>query len=214
MRPPPRLACAVLAAGSGRRFGADKILAPVAGRAMLAWTLRGVAEVAARITLGVLVVVDPNRRREIEAAVLDAAGPAAPPRIVESPDPHEGMAASLRAAAAHARRMGADGLLICLADMPGVDRRVLDPLLDAWRPGGIAVAVGGQGPTPPVVFAARDLSALGALTGDQGARAVWVSAGARTRRVPVPGGWWRDVDRPEDLKEMERLLRAGGDGAS
>ncbi|MBE3589437.1 MAG: nucleotidyltransferase family protein [Firmicutes bacterium] len=197
-----RLLAAVLAAGAGRRFGGDKLHAPLAGRPVLAWTLRGVLEAADLWSLGVVVVTAPGE----EAGAWDPPEAPVPVRRVQNPHAAEGMASSVRVAARCAAEAGAEGLLLCLGDMPAVDGRVLRALTAAWRPGTIVVACGPHGPTPPALFPAADFDALQRLSGDRGARAIWEAAGDRARRLAIPGEWWRDVDRPEDLAALERLL--------
>src|SRR5918998_2666927 len=52
---PERVAAVVVAAGRGERLGApEKVLLPLAGRAMLAWSLRALEHAE---TIGVVVVV-------------------------------------------------------------------------------------------------------------------------------------------------------------
>ena len=53
--PPERVAAVVVAAGRGERLGApEKVLLPLAGRAMLAWSLRALERAE---TIGPVVVV-------------------------------------------------------------------------------------------------------------------------------------------------------------
>ncbi|MBX6351376.1 MAG: nucleotidyltransferase family protein [Clostridia bacterium] len=210
----PGLAAALVAAGAARRFGRDKRFVPLAGRPLLAYPLRALLGARERFPNGVVVVADRASFAGVRAVVLaelrEAGLPRRAVRLVASPDAAEGMAASLRKAAEEAQRSGARGLVVLLADMPLLGRAELAALTDAWRPGRIVVAEGPEGPTPPVVFPASDFASLAALRGDRGARAVWAAAPERTDRLALPGDWWRDVDTPSDLAEVEALLAARG----
>lgn len=205
-----RLAAALLAAGSGRRFGGDKRFVPLFGRPLLAFPLRALIRASARFPVGVFAVVDSPSAARVEAIARDelreAGSAGAPLRVVASPDPAEGIAASIRRAAWEAERASAAGLLVLLADMPLVGEPELAALADAWRPGRIVLAEGPGGPQPPAIFPQPDFASLAALRGDRGARDVWARAPGRTDRIRLPGEWWRDVDTPEDLEAVRCLL--------
>lgn len=107
----PRIALIVLAAGSSRRFGdLDKLATPIAGRALLAWTLDSAfaAQVAARDRV---VVVGPGSG--IAARLAESHGG----RTVFAHDAERGMRASLRAGLA-ALDAEVTGGLVLLGDDP------------------------------------------------------------------------------------------------
>ena len=57
----------VVAAGASRRMGgADKVMAPIGGRPLLAWTLEAVA--AAPVVGRLVLVTSPSRVAEVESA--------------------------------------------------------------------------------------------------------------------------------------------------
>jgi molybdenum cofactor cytidylyltransferase len=142
---------------------------------------------------------DPAVRKAVEAT---AARIAASDRLVVIPveTPEEGMGASLRAAA-QAFPTDATGAFVFLGDMPAIDPATATRLAAAFKSPNDLIAptyLGRRG--HPVLFGATWFPALRALTGDEGARALLESAGARLARIPVEDpGIHLDVDRPEDL---------------
>jgi molybdenum cofactor cytidylyltransferase len=188
----------VLAAGAGARFGGGKLLAPLNGAPLVAGALL-TAFLAPVRRVYVAVGRDPAVRKAVEAT---AARIAASDRLVVVPveTPSEGMGASLRAAA-QALPGDAAGAFVFLGDMPAIDPATTTRLATAFKSPNDLIApiyLGRRG--HPVLFGATWFPALRALTGDEGARALLESAGARLARIPVEDpGIHLDVDRPEDL---------------
>ncbi|MET3664118.1 nucleotidyltransferase family protein [Caulobacter sp. 1776] len=188
----------VLAAGRGARFGGGKLVAPLNGAPLVAGALL-TAFLAPVRRVFVAIGPDPAVRKAIEATATRLK---ASERLVlvsvESPD--EGMGASLRTAA-QALPDDAGGAFVLLGDMPAIDPSTPARLAQALNGLNGIVAptyLGRRG--HPVLFGAAWLPALRGLSGDEGARALVESAGARLARVPVEDpGIHLDVDRPEDL---------------
>ena len=111
------------AAGFARRMrGADKLLEPVAGEALL----HRQARLALATGATVLVTLPPApglRARALDGLAVTR---------VPVPDPGEGMAASIRAGLA-AVPDGAAGLMILLADLPELEAQDLTALITAFR---------------------------------------------------------------------------------
>ena len=125
--------------------------------------------------------------------------------FVTNATPEVGLSSSLRAGL-ESLTGRVDGVLVCLGDMPWVPAEVHRSLLEAF-----AVSAGQEICVPqhagrrgnPVLWPASDFSALKALSGDQGARALLDAGSARLRFVPVSHpGVLRDVDAPADLDEI------------
>jgi CTP:molybdopterin cytidylyltransferase MocA len=192
---PGRVASVVLAAGSGQRFGGDKLAAVWQGEPLLAHVLRAVASHP-----GVVV------HRPGDAFVAEMArGFRMQPR--ENPAPELGLSGSLRiglAALDPARTVWA---MIVLGDQPllrpevierliamtGRDRELIRPEYD-----------GQDGPGHPVLVHRRLWRLAGELKGDQGFGAV-----VPPDRVCLvsTGGVNPDVDTPEDLAGLDTLSR-------
>jgi molybdenum cofactor cytidylyltransferase len=178
----------LLAAGSATRFGGDKLLAPLADG-----TAVGVA--TARKLLGlvdeVVAVVRPGDQRLAAALAREGA------RVTACPFAADGMGASL-AWGVRASPL-ARAWLIVLADMPWIRPESVASVALAIR-GGSAIAAprwrGTRG--HPVGFTASLFSELSALSGDEGAKALFARHTVQTIEVDDPGVL-RDVDTPEDL---------------
>ena len=180
------LGALVLAAGRSRRFGsADKLLAPVRGAPMLAHALAAAALPEIEVRLAA-VSSGPV------AALVQAQG-VLPVRIpAEAPQ-----SASLVAGLAQARALGVTRLLVLLGDMPFIGRAEIEALLNLAG-NDAACATDGRAPLPPAVFPQRLFPALAQATGDRGARDLLRQI-PKDRRLALPPGTLRDIDRPEDI---------------
>lgn len=118
-------------------------------------------------------------------------------RCLVNPDPARGMRSSLALAVEAAP--AAEALAVLLVDMPGVTVAAVRAVVEAWRPGRIAVARYGDRRGHPTVMA-PDLwrSALTAAGPDEGARGLLSSRPDLVDEVAAPGQA-DDLDTPEDL---------------
>ena len=180
------------AAGFARRMrGADKLLEPVAGEALL----HRQARLALATGATVLVTLPPApglRARALDGLAVTR---------VPVPDPGEGMAASIRAGLA-AVPDGAAGLMILLADLPELEAQDLTALITAFRGNParpILRATSATGaPGHPVIFPADLFAELAQVTGDAGARSVVARHRDRLRDLALPGDRAvTDLDTPE-----------------
>jgi CTP:molybdopterin cytidylyltransferase MocA len=190
-----KLACIVLAAGGSSRLGAPKQLARRRVRPLI---LNAIA--AARDALGdaeIVVVLGAQALRI--RALLRRHAPGA--RTALNPRWSSGLASSLRAGLRAAPR-DAPAVLVILVDQPDVDAGALRRLVAAWRrhPAVPAAAAYAQRAGVPAIFPRRSWTALQALHGDEGARAVLRGAAALTL-VPMPEAEF-DVDTREDLERL------------
>ncbi len=191
--PDHRIVGLVLAAGAGRRFGAPKQLAPLAGRPLLEHAL---AAVAAAPGLTRVVVALGAHADEILARV-DLHG--AEPLVVA--DWGEGQAASLRAGVA-ALAGEADAVLVTLGDQPRLDAATIARVLGAWDGAAPAVRATYDGrPGHPVLLARALFGAVAELRGDAGARALL--ARPDVVEVACDAAAVIDVDTPEQLAALE-----------
>jgi molybdenum cofactor cytidylyltransferase len=185
-----RLPILILAAGASSRMGGlDKLLEPVRGKPLLRERVE-----TARATGREVIVALPANAAQGRWAAVRGTGAA----TIAVADAGAGLSASLRAGLA-ALPEDSEGALVLLADMPDITTEDLATLLDAFDGKHILRASDAQGrPGHPVIFPARLLPELAALTGDRGAREVL--AGRRdVRLVPLPGRHaFTDLDTPED----------------
>lgn len=188
----------LLAAGSSRRFGADKRWQPLADGTPLALAT------AARLRAAcadVLVVVRPEdtalagRLRDLGCTT------------VACDDADSGMGHSL--AAGVGASADAAGWLVALADMPSIATATYAAVQGALLAGApIAVPFYRGRRGHPVGFAGRWYAALAVLQGDQGARDLLAAQAPLIRRLEIDdAGVLADIDTPEQLAGLgaERL---------
>jgi len=181
-------ALVLLAAGSGRRFGADKLAHPLNGvpLALCAADAFGGFMFARRIAVC----------RSGEGPVpegLRALGLS----VVVNSDAEQGMGGSVALGAAAAITRETSAVLIALADMPFVGREHIAALLARFEGGAALVASSSGGaPSPPALFGRAHFPALLACSGDRGARDLLATA----ELVFARAAELRDVDRPADLE--------------
>jgi molybdenum cofactor cytidylyltransferase len=180
----------LLAAGSGSRFGAHKLLHPLPdGTPMAVAALRnlahGVDEVIAVVRPG-----DTDLMRWLARETV---------QVLPCARSDQGMGASLACgvcAAPHAA-----GWIIALADMPFVPAEIIRTLAAQLEAGDAIVApayLGLRG--HPVGFAHAFYPALSALSGDQGARHILKQQPDRITLIPCTDpGVLRDIDTPADF---------------
>lgn len=199
----PRVGALVLAAGLSRRMnGANKLLAELGGRAVVACAVDAVLASRARP----VVVVTGHEAERVRAALAGR-----DVRFAHNAAFGAGLSTSLRAGLA-ALGGELDAALVCLADMPRVRAAHVDALIAAFEAsGGRAIAAprfeGRRG--NPVLWPARFLPALAALPGDAGARALLDAHAGEVCYVPVAdAGVVLDVDTPEALAALRAEGRA------
>lgn len=126
-------------------------------------------------------------------------------RLVHNDDPGRDMASSVRLGVACARAQGAQAVVIALADMPRVTAAHIYRLLDAADgPAAVVSSSDGTSPRPPALFGRDLFDMLESLTGDRGARDL-IRQGKHVVTAPAE---LIDVDTPEDLEELRRLVHA------
>lgn len=185
-----RLVAVVPAAGMSRRFGAaNKLLRPYGGSTVVGTV------VSTLLSAGLPVIVVTGHDAE---AVRDACPGA---EFVENPDYEQGLGTSV---AAGVRAADADGVMIALGDMPGLDFDVVRALREAFEvaaPGAIlAVRYADEPARPghPIVYDAVHFPALLSLSGDVGARDYLSAHRSSICWIHQPGSL-PDLDFPSDF---------------
>ena len=181
----------LLAAGSGSRFGGDKLLHPLPdGVAIGAHAARNLIAAG----LAVIAVVKPGDVPLAE--MLEREGC----RVTVCPRAARGMGASLAHGIGACR--GADGWVIALADMPSIKSATITAVMRELEAGSDLVAPGYHGQRGhPVGFGGRYAARLLALDGDAGARDLIAAHKDELVLVECDDpGILHDVDRKEDIK--------------
>jgi molybdenum cofactor cytidylyltransferase len=154
-----RISAIVLAAGSSRRTGADKLSLPWGDGTVLDAAIR---PFVACPEIDEVVVV-----RASGASALQASRAT----VLVNEHADEGMGSSLRIGVAGADKH-AEAYVLALGDMPELSAELVSKLLASWRASGKGILVpafeGRRG--HPVVMAAKYREALLASSGDVGAR--------------------------------------------
>ncbi len=221
-RPQPRLASekvvvsdapieiVVLAAGRASRMGGPKtersgtaphkLLAEFDGIPLI----RKSAQTALQSGLGQVHVITGYRKDEMEHALigLDL-------NFVHNPDFEEGMASSLRCGVAAVGTQAA-GVMVMLADMPGIGQNHLMRLVKAFRHAGgkaIVRAASGGVRGNPVLLPRETFDALSRLEGDVGARQVIASAGLPIIDVDIGDAALLDVDTQQAVIDAGGILK-------
>src|SRR4051794_10550458 len=116
------IAGVLLASGASRRFGSNKLVAPLGGRPIVRWSAEALAGAVDETW-----IVASERAAEVRGA-LDGL----PVHWVENPDARDGMASSIRAGVA-ALPPDAEGVVITLGDQPLIDGEVIRRVVAVWR---------------------------------------------------------------------------------
>jgi len=159
--PAKAVAGVILAAGEARRFGAQKLLAPLGGRALVQHVI-GAANASTLTDVVLVVGADADRIARIAMGRT---------RVVRNPDYATGQASSLQAGL-RAVASEVDAAVVLLGDVPGVTSALIEALIAKQRETGApAVISHWNGRRTPPALLHRDLwPAAFALDGDVGMR--------------------------------------------
>lgn len=179
----------VLAAGRSVRMGANKLLADLGGRPVLAHVLDAVRETG----LEAIVVTGH------EAAAIDTIAADRGLRTVHAARYGEGLSQSLAAGISAAPADWAAAVVV-LGDMPEVTAGHIRAVADAVRTGGIAVPVFKGKRGNPVAWGRRHFARLRELEGDIGGKALLATFADDVVEVAIDSdGVLIDVDTTEAL---------------
>ena len=184
-----RLVSVVLAAGSARRFGSDKLSAPFRGEPLVHHAIR-----AARAAPVERVIVVCGEK----LAVGDWPGK---PRVETVRIASTALSASLQAGIAAAA--DASGALIFLGDMPLIPHAIAGRLAAALGHHFAAVPCHGGRNGHPVLLSARAFPEIARLTADEGAGKLLRQRGDVAFVDVAEDAILLDVDRAEDLARLE-----------
>jgi molybdenum cofactor cytidylyltransferase len=189
------VAAIILAAGRSTRMGGpNKLLAELGGKPLV----RIVTEQALASRAQGVIVVTGHQANDVQNALhgLNVT-------FAHNPDFAEGLAGSVKAGIA-AVPNSADGAVICLGDMPLIEARLIDRMIESFAPDRgnlIVVPVSDGRRGNPVLWSRRFFNELMTLDGDIGARHLIAKHGEAVAEVPVEGhSAFLDIDTPEALE--------------
>ncbi|HET7825097.1 MAG TPA: class I SAM-dependent methyltransferase [Anaeromyxobacter sp.] len=188
----------VLAAGSARRMGRNKLLLHLGGESLVRRAVRTAREAGLDPVL--VVVGHEGDRVAAELRGLDCA-------IVPNPRHALGMSTSLDAGIAEVPE-GADAAVVILADMPLVDAPMARALVARWRKTGanlVASRYGGV-PAPPTLYARPLFAELRGGEGEGRGREVVKRHAQDAAWVDWPASALADVDEAGDLERARAGL--------
>ncbi|HEX3764563.1 MAG TPA: molybdopterin-binding/glycosyltransferase family 2 protein [Kofleriaceae bacterium] len=200
----PQIAAVVLAAGRASRMGSNKLVAELDGEPIVRRTVRAVLGSRACP----VIVVTGHEAEAVRAALagLDV-------QFAHNPDFALGMSTSLRVGVAAAGT--AAGALICLGDMPKLEARHLDTVIDAYRSGDpdeIIVPTCDRKRGNPVLWPQLYFAEIAELTGDVGARALIDRHAEQVRLLAIDDpAILVDVDTPAALAELRGRAAGAAD---
>ena len=184
----------VLAAGSSRRFGRNKLLLAYEGESLA----RRACRIALEAALDPVIVV---LGHEAERVREELGGLAV--RAVVNPAHARGMSTSLAAGIA-AMPAEPEAAVVLLADMPRVTAAMIAGVVRAFRETGallVASSYGGA-QAPPTLYARALFPELGGAEGEGGGKRVIRRHQHALVRVEWPAAALADVDREEDWERM------------
>ena len=194
----------VLAAGSGTRFvgSTHKLLSVAQGRPVYHWAV----ESAIEASIGPVVVVTGQTPLPLDFALSDQAQASIAtwglPHSINNPNWSTGMASSVQCAIEFAASLGAQAVVIGLADQPCVPPSAWQRVANSTSP--LAVATYDTKRGNPVKLHAEMWSHL-PTTGDEGARNLLRSHHQLVSEVSCTGSAI-DIDTIEDLEQASKLI--------
>lgn len=186
-----RIGGVVMAAGSGSRFGRNKLEALFGGKTLL----RRALEAVPTEHLSAVAVVT---QYDGAAALAEEFGF----RVIRNDRPEEGLSRTVRLGTE--ALWDCDAIMFQVADQPLLHRETVAALLAFYReaPDSIAALSDGARRGNPCVFPRRFFPALAALEGDEGGSAVIRRHVSELRLLEVDGAELRDVDTVEALARL------------
>ncbi|MDO6432495.1 nucleotidyltransferase family protein [Flavitalea sp. BT771] len=191
------LTAIVLAAGSSRRMGKNKLLLPYRGRPLLAYVVENI--LSAKV--GPVIVVTGHDAEQIEGALKGLHV-----QLVYNPGYDKGMTSSIQAGVTAA---GGDGYMICLSDMALIrpeEYRLLKNAFEKEHKRDIACIIQpvyDNQTGNPVTFSAAWRQAILEHPGPEGCKSILHNHADNCYQVEMPtSSVLEDVDWPEDYDRL------------
>ncbi|NQY14032.1 MAG: NTP transferase domain-containing protein [Henriciella sp.] len=190
----PRTAMIMLAAGASSRFqDGDKLLADLNGQSVLTRAARALEHHQPQTAIAVIA-----KNQSERGSILKDAGWT----VIENDAAARGQSTSIQRAMAHLRgRTDIDQVLILLGDMPNVPAQHLDDMLSRALDTEVQTIMSESDGVlgPPALFKRQHFDRLAALSGDQGAKAIFSESESGAQTIKLSPFEAMDIDRVEDL---------------
>ncbi len=197
------IAAIILAAGSSSRMGAHKLLLPLAGKPLLAWS---VAAVCASDARPILLALGRDA-----AAVADSL-PRGPYSVVINPHFADGMGTTLALAIGQLPPDVA-GTLVLLGDQPFMTTHAIQATIAAARQEPARIIMGDRADQRghPVYLPRRVFARAQTLRADEGARAIIAEERDAIRLIPIADEYAQfDVDTQTDYERAQAIAQSAG----
>lgn len=191
-----KIGCVVMAAGNARRFGENKLIAPIGGRSLI---LRALEAVPTEQIDSVVVVTQYPEIMRLAGDFHFAA--------LHNPHPDWGISHTIQLGLTGLRDCG--GVLFLVSDQPLLKRESVAKLVELWKqnPNQIAALSHGGVRGNPCLFPARFFPELMELTEDRGGNAVIRRHEGDVILLDVDETELSDVDTQDAVLQLEKLGR-------
>ena len=189
-----KLACMLAAAGSGNRYGEDKLQLILDGRPM---GIRAVDMISGCEFALKVLVTSADKKYLIDAANEKGFS------VVINPEPQRGISSSVRLGTEHICRTGTyEGILYAVADQPNLKQTTLRRLIEAFKgsPDHIWAPESDGNRGNPVIFPNSLFVELLQTRGDRGGRQVISAHPEMLKTINVESSELVDIDTREDAE--------------
>lgn len=195
------IAGVVLAAGSSRRMGRNKLLLELEGEPLV----RRVAGRAAAAGLDPILVVLGHEAARVEAALADL-----PHQAIENPDHERGVNASLRLGLSRVPS-AARAAVVLLGDMPYVTTSMIRELVGCYEREAPRLVVSryGEVSAPPTLYDASLFDEFTQLEGEGCGKQVVRRHWSEAAFLSWPEQALADLDHPEDYERVRAQIVGG-----
>ena len=194
----PKVAGIVLAAGSSSRMGRPKQLLPFRGQTVI----ECIVDSALKSSLYKVIVVLGHRADELRPLLTGHEV-----TVILNPDYKRGQSSSIQAGL-QAVREEVDAVLFLLGDQPLITPETIDSILSAYESSSGPIVMplfeGRRG--NPVLFDRQTFERIESLSGDSGARALFLEYADQIVEVPFQDSSVHfDVDTEQDYRALKKM---------
>lgn len=199
-----KIAGVVLAAGCSERFKGNKLCSEIDGEPMITRIVSNALE----SMLDLICVVTGHKAREV-LQCLDLLKEHTAVMTIENKNYKEGIGSSIREGI-HAISSWADAAMIILGDMPAIDYKLIDSVIQAYKNSNakICYPVTGGRSCHPVVFRKDMFDQLTKLKGEEGGKALIEKNRQWAKEIHLTSLISQfDVDTPQDLEKAREIIK-------
>ncbi len=191
-----------LAAGHSSRMGTCKLSLPFAGDPLGTVALKEIVQSNINSLLIVTKDIQTSWLRSIESLLTNSVHW----ENIISLQAHLGQSYSLRIGIQRAIQIGADAVVIFLADQPFITKHIIDKLIHQSKKGrDFVAAFDGERVKPPILFHQKAFPYLLSIRGDHGARSLIKQGVLKGVNVNVEPTKLMDVDTKEQYEHSKHL---------